>query len=328
VTTPSPPGDGAAPLVSIGIPTYNRADRLRRAVASALGQTHARLEIVISDNGSTDGTPEVCREIAAADPRVRVLRHPENRGPIANFNAVIDALGGEFAMLLADDDWLDPDYVERCLAELAARPDHALVGGLAQYHDASGPAHTGQEWTMEEGDRVTRVRRYLRRVDDNGVFYGLMRGDDLRRAAPMHDVLGSDWLLVAAVAFAGKVLTIETTHVNRSLGGASRSIPNILTTMRGAGPFARAPWVPTVAALFADAAWRSPAYAPAGPLGRVLVALRIAPAPMRWLGTLWLIGGPTALAVARRSRGGFLRGAVDRLVERGGDPRLARRARG
>jgi len=70
--------------VSIGIPTYNRAAGLERAVASVLGQTHRELELVISDNASTDNTPELCARLSASDARVRFLRQPFNRGPTAN----------------------------------------------------------------------------------------------------------------------------------------------------------------------------------------------------------------------------------------------------
>ncbi|HMD51194.1 MAG TPA: glycosyltransferase, partial [Solirubrobacteraceae bacterium] len=59
------------PLVSVGIPTYNRASRLRRAADSVLGQSYAELELVICDNASDDETEEVCLELSRGDPRVR-----------------------------------------------------------------------------------------------------------------------------------------------------------------------------------------------------------------------------------------------------------------
>ena len=309
------------PFVSIGVPTFNRAGGLRRAVASALRQTHRNLEIVISDNGSSDATPKVCQELAAADPRVRVLRQAVNRGPIANFNAVIAQLRGEYALLLADDDWLDADYVARCLGELRSRPDHALVGGVPRYYDGDVAVREGRRTNLPQEDPATRMRRYLRGVDDNGIFYGLARSADLHRAAPMPDVLGADWLLVAGLAFAGKVLTLSETHVNRSLGGTSRSIPQILTTVRERTALGtRAPYLVTVRALFREVAWRSAAYAGAAPARRLLLAVRVAPAAMRWRGTVWLLLGPSLLRLARRPRAGRLRPLLAWALERGGDP--------
>jgi hypothetical protein len=317
------PNHPAEPLVSIGIPTFDRAAGLRRAAASALAQTHRRLEIVISDNGSSDATPEVCHELAAADPRVRVVRQAVNRGPIANFNAVLEEMRGEYGMLLADDDWLDADYVEHCLAELRGSPDHALVGGVPRYYEGDAAVREGLGTNLQQEDPAARVWRYLRGVDDNGIFYGLARTADLRRAAPMPDVLGADWLLVAGLAFAGKVRTLPETHVNRSLGGTSRSIPRILTTVRGRAALgARAPYLVTVGAVFRDVGWRSAAYAREAPMRRVAIALCVAPAAMRWRGSLWLLCGPALLRLGRRPGARSLRTPLSWALERGGDPHV------
>ena len=113
---------GGAPLVSIGIPTYNRAASVERAIRSALAQDHRALEVVVSDDGSTDGTGAAVRALAAADPRVRLISQPVNLGHARNFQAVLDAAAGEWFMWLSDDDWLDPAYVARCLAAAARRP--------------------------------------------------------------------------------------------------------------------------------------------------------------------------------------------------------------
>lgn len=317
-----PASETAQALVSVGIPTFNRASGLRRAVASAQCQTHGHLEILISDNGSSDETAQVCQELAADDARVRVLRHGVNRGPIANFNAIVAKMAGEYALLLADDDWLDADYVERCLAELGSRPDYALVGGVARYYDGGKAVREGRPTNLAHDDPATRMRRYLRGVDDNGIFYGLARTSDLQRAAPMPDVLGADWLLVAALAFTGKVLTLPYTHVNRSLGGTSRSIPKILNTVRERSALAtRIPYLATVGTLFKEVAWRSAAYARATPARRLVLAVRVAPAAMRWRGTIWLLCGPLLLRLARRARARRLRGLLVWALERGGDPR-------
>jgi hypothetical protein len=316
------PAQPAEPLVSIGIPTFNRAGGLRRAVASARGQTYRNVEIVISDNGSSDATPQVCQELAATDPRVRVMREPVNRGPIANFNSVIAELRGEYAMLLADDDWLDADYVEQCLAKLYSRPDRALVGGLVRYYDGDHVVREGRGTDLSQENPGKRMRRYLRGVDDNAIFYGLARTADLQRAAPMPDVLGADWLLVAALAFAGKVLTVPDTHINRSLGGTSQSIPRILTTVRERTALgSRVPYLVTVGALFREVGWKSAAYTGAASTHRLLLAGRVAPAAMRWRGTVWLVCGPSVLGLARRPRARRLRSCVAWALERGGDPR-------
>jgi glycosyltransferase involved in cell wall biosynthesis len=303
-------------LVSIGIPTYDRADSLRRALGSAIDQTHGELEIVVSDNGSSDGTRALCEEWAARDQRVRYLRQEVNRGPIANFNAVIAALGGDHVLLLADDDWLEPDYVERCLAELAARPDHAVVAGLPRHVADGAVIGDGQTMTLGADDPRARVRRYLATVEDNGAFYGLMRRGALQGAAPMRDVLGGDWLLMAAIVFGGRLRTLPDVRLNRSLGGTSATIEQILTTVGAGTPRqARWPYLSIAVTAFADIGWRAPAYAPLGRCGRLWLALTAAPRAVRWKYSAWHIAGPALVRLRRRPRA---RGAVDAVIRRGG----------
>ena len=75
-------------LVSIGVPVYNGEAYLAEALNSISRQTYDRLEVVISDNGSSDATADICRQRAALDPRIRFYRSGVNRGSAWNFNRV------------------------------------------------------------------------------------------------------------------------------------------------------------------------------------------------------------------------------------------------
>jgi glycosyltransferase involved in cell wall biosynthesis len=311
----------AVPKVSVGLPTYNRAASLHRAIESVLEQTHRDLELVISDNASTDGTEALCRGWAERDERVRYVRAAVNGGAVVNFNRVIGELRGTYAMVMGDDDWLDPDYVERCLAELERNPDHALVGGRPRYYVDGRPSHDGEDMNLLDHDAGRRLRSYLATVRENGIFYGLARGDALRAAMPLHDLLGADWLVVGAIAFAGKVRTLPETHINRTYGSTSSSVRRVLATIRRRPGHARIPWVYTAATVFADMAWRLPAYAPAGRFGRVRYAIRHAPLFLRWKSSAWLIVAPPFIALRRRPRGRWIWRAFTRAVGRiGGVP--------
>jgi glycosyltransferase involved in cell wall biosynthesis len=93
------------PLVSVVIPTYNRADALPASVRSVLGQTVGDLEVIVVDDGSTDHTPVVLRDLG--DERVRHTRLPENRGANAARNAGIEQARGRYiAFQDSDDEWL------------------------------------------------------------------------------------------------------------------------------------------------------------------------------------------------------------------------------
>ena len=100
--------DHLTPKVSIGIPTFNRADLLRRSIESALGQDYPNIEVLVSDNASTDETPAICQGLGD---RIKYFRQSINLGPLTNFSKVLEMASGEFFMWLGDDDWIDASYV-------------------------------------------------------------------------------------------------------------------------------------------------------------------------------------------------------------------------
>ncbi len=101
--------------VSIVIPTWNRADSIEKAITSALDQTHAPLEILVCDDGSTDRTEEIVRAID--DPRVKWLPGPRGGCPAIPRNRGINASRGEWlAFLDSDDSWLPNKLAEQFLA--------------------------------------------------------------------------------------------------------------------------------------------------------------------------------------------------------------------
>src|ERR1700722_12343084 len=292
-----------SPLVSIGIPTYSRAAKLERAIRSVLGQTHANLEVVISDNASEDDTEAFCRALCAREPRVRYLRSPVNRGPTANFNTVIHELRGDYAMLLSDDDWLDPDYVATCLAELREAPELVLACGIGRYLRDGDVVRSGVEMRLEQDSSRARVLAYVRDVDENGLFYGLMERGVMHNAAPLRNVLGNDWLLAAAIAAQGKATTLTATSINRELDGTSADFAKLCATLGLPGWQARVPHLVIAWQLIADIGWRAPAYRALGPAARARLACAAAWAAVRWRSLIWHMTMPS-FAALRRRRGG------------------------
>lgn len=131
--------------VSVVIPVHNRATAVRRAIASVLAQTCQDVEIIVVDDGSTDGTAAAISQID--DPRVRVIGHERSRGASAARNTGIRASRGEFvAFLDSDDEWL-PSKLERQL-KVFARSDNGV-----------GLVYTGAELLYDEAG----VRRFVPR---------------------------------------------------------------------------------------------------------------------------------------------------------------------
>src|SRR5262245_10256961 len=117
------------PLVTIAIPTFNRAQWLEDCVAAALAQSYRHFEVVVSDNASTDQTAAVLKRFS--DSRLRVLTQPRNIGAIANWNACLQAAKGEFIFFVPDDDRIAPWLLERCIALFKQDPGIPIVVALA-----------------------------------------------------------------------------------------------------------------------------------------------------------------------------------------------------
>src|ERR1700710_2937043 len=91
------------PRVSVVIPCYNYGKYLSAAVNSALGQDGVEVDVLIVDDASPDGSVEIARDLAAADPRVRVLAHEQNKGHLATYNDGLREVDGTYVVLLSAD---------------------------------------------------------------------------------------------------------------------------------------------------------------------------------------------------------------------------------
>jgi glycosyltransferase involved in cell wall biosynthesis len=122
--------------VSVCIPTRNRAALLTTAIESVLAQSFQDFELVVMDNASEDDTEAVVR--AFGDPRLRYIRHPENIGAGANFNAGLRAAESEFVILLCDDDTLDPEFLATAVPALRSDGRVGLVYSTWRRRDPDG----------------------------------------------------------------------------------------------------------------------------------------------------------------------------------------------
>jgi glycosyltransferase involved in cell wall biosynthesis len=217
------------PLISIGLPVYNGEDTLPKAIEALLSQTHENIELIISDNCSTDGTEKVVKSFQ--DERIKYFKQVENLGPTNNFAFVKEKAQGDFFMWHSHDDWLDSNYLEVCLKKMNSSEDIALVAGLAKYYDENGFVSKGEPTEFLEDSPTQRVLSYYRTVTDNGVYYGLIRKSFLDNV-DLRNLLGGDWLVIADLAWQGKIIHFDATHLNRNLGGTSRSFKNIVRSLK------------------------------------------------------------------------------------------------
>ncbi|MEU4572370.1 glycosyltransferase family 2 protein [Nonomuraea sp. NPDC023979] len=204
-------------LVSIALPVRNGADRLEGVVRSVLAQDHPDVELVISDNASTDGTEELCRDLAAGDPRVVYHRHPENVGLLNNFVHAARISRGAFVRWIGDDDRLDPGCVSRGLAEFAKDERTILVTTQVAYTGPDGVVRTAayDGTALASGDPVERFTEMLRLLNESHLLidplYGMLRRGPAT-GIPRRNMLREDEVFAAKLALAG-----PWAHVNEVL---------------------------------------------------------------------------------------------------------------
>lgn len=126
------------PKVSIGLPVYNGERYVGQAIESILSQTYTDLELVITDNASTDRTSAICKDFAARDSRVIYHRLPKNIGAILNFAHVYGLCKGEYFKWAAADDVILPAFLEKCVGVLDNTPAAVLAYSQAKFIDKNG----------------------------------------------------------------------------------------------------------------------------------------------------------------------------------------------
>jgi glycosyltransferase involved in cell wall biosynthesis len=123
------------PLVSIIIPTYNRRTHVVEAIESVLSQTLADFEVLVIDDGSTDGTAEAVRAID--DPRIRYF-YKDNGGVSSARNMGIDKAQSRYVAFLDSDDLYTPEYLETMVSSLEDKPDYGVAYTAATTHFPDG----------------------------------------------------------------------------------------------------------------------------------------------------------------------------------------------
>lgn len=226
------PATSVQPLVGVGMPVYNGERFLAEAIESVLRQTETDIELVISDNASTDRTGDICRSYAAIDPRVRYYRNDVNQGAHPNFNRVFELARGRYFKWAAHDDVLHPEFVRRCVETLEAATDAVLCQSAIEYIDESGASlgiHAHHVPGSESVDGARRFAALALRPHDCYAMMGVLRRSLIERAMPLQNFHGADRVLLARIALAGRFFTVPEPllKVRDHAGRYSRAQKNV-----------------------------------------------------------------------------------------------------
>jgi glycosyltransferase involved in cell wall biosynthesis len=194
--------------VTVGIPVYNAARTLCETLDALQAQTYRDLEILVSDNASTDETPDILASYARRDPRLRVIRQPHNRGAIENFQAVIEAARTPFFTWFAADDVCAPPFVERTRAALLANPAAIIAAADVCITDESGvPKRIVRQPDVVGLSAEARMHRHMASYGWYAT-YGVGRREALLACGPFAKSFGADVIKTAEWMLAGDVVRV------------------------------------------------------------------------------------------------------------------------
>jgi len=168
------------PLVSICIPTHNRAEALRASLEEVRRHEYEPLDILISDNASTDGTEDVCRQAAAADARIRYVRQPRNIGLYGNHNFCLEASRGELLCFFHDHDERDRRMIRHYVDFLQEHPTVGVVCSDWELIDDAGQRIAVRDYRVKE---VTPGLAYIEQTIKSGQSAIGIPGAMVRRTA-------------------------------------------------------------------------------------------------------------------------------------------------
>lgn len=202
-----------SPAVSIGVPVFNDARYLPETLDSWLNQDYPNLEIIVSDNASTDETPEICRTYAAADKRIRYISNLRNVGSIQNFNQLFCLSRGKFFMWSGSHDRFESNFVSICAAELESNPKLVLCTTPVVFTDQNGTSCGESPATLDTRGMSSPERfLFIARAPSCFATYGLMRADAVKKTSVVKTIYFSDFLFLTELCLQGEFSFTTKTH--------------------------------------------------------------------------------------------------------------------
>lgn len=225
--------------ISIGFPVYNGEEFLKKKIDSLLNQNFKDFEIIISDNGSTDGTYDICKEYEKRDNRIKYFRQEENHGAVHNYNFVLQKAKYDYFVWTAADDNLLPGFLEKNLSVLEL--NNKLVGSMTTQLSYGTIENKFKKinallkkiglsfrpyfnYSITEKNYDDRIRIFMKKMPWP-LFYGVYRTDSARKSFPNTTMVGFDGIFILnALKYGGINLIDEPLFVAYAEGGQSKGM--------------------------------------------------------------------------------------------------------
>ena len=168
------------PKLSIGMPVYNGAKTLKKAINSILAQTFQDFELIISDNASNDETETICQKFASKDPRIHYIRQIKNIGAHANFNFLISKATEKYFMWAAADDWRSPDFLEVNISALESNVNFVASTSPNCFEGEEDKNHSYINFSLT-GTLKERFIKFIQNAwNSHAIFYSVIRTEVIK----------------------------------------------------------------------------------------------------------------------------------------------------
>lgn len=193
------------PLVQVGIPVFNGERDIARTIEALLSQDYPNLEVLISDNCSTDKTGEIAKHYADADSRVKYWSNEKNIGSFANFELLFSKSKGEYYFWAGHNDTYSSGFLSKAISIMEADPSvvHCFPHGFLANPDGSIFSYP---FSFIDTRNLSKPARFLATIWHLGPcteFYGVYRRSVLQKVMPFKKLLPIDYVLLAEVATLG-----------------------------------------------------------------------------------------------------------------------------
>lgn len=225
------------PLVSIGCPTYNRPDGLRRMLECLINQTYSNLEIIVSDNCSKgEETEGIVRNLMQSDSRIKYFRQEHNIGSFNNYKFLLEQAQGDYFAWVCDDDTRKYTFIDACIKEFERLKTPLVVNSYSRRVDRQ----LAKTIAIDKGCTTIGLpayKRYIKYISTiyteqvavTDINYGVMRRDMMVKAMQdVPNIAGWDHILLARLALDGEFYTIPTELMESGVSGLSVSNVNVI----------------------------------------------------------------------------------------------------
>lgn len=200
-----------SPLVTVGIPTYNRPEGLEKTIISIINQTYKNISVLVSDNCSTNTEVlPILQKYAGLDDRVKFVVQEKNLTLVPNFQYLLDHAAGKYFMWAADDDQWSPGFIETCVRAMEARDDIAIAMTTMDLFDEAGNMEAGKlNRSFIQPGIFSRSFHFIKSPMQNKFFLCGLYRTSMVKNVPFDNSWGGEHLFLYELITKGKFFLVE-----------------------------------------------------------------------------------------------------------------------